>query len=140
VQGMALIGSDSEYDERAIVNLKFKGDILAQVSTSVSMEHRNDLRIFGSKGSIYIPSPWLPGGKEPGVTSIFIKKTGVSTIQEIKVTTDIGLYAQEVDTVAENLYKKQAREMSWQDTLDNVRTLEMWRNEIATPAVSDSFK
>ena len=140
IQGYGHIGQDSEYDEWAIAGLKFEGDILAQISTAVSLEHRNDLRVFGSHGSIYIPSPWLPGGREPGVTSIFIKKTGVSELEEKKVTTEIGLYSQEVDTVAENLPNKQAKEMSWQDTLDNIHTLEMWRNEIGVPSIADSLK
>ena len=140
VQGMAHIGSDSEYDEWATANLKFKGDIIAQISTAVSLEHRNDLRIFGSQGSIYIPSPWLPGGREAGTTSIFLKKTGEPEIEEIKVKTSIGLYSQEVDTVAYNLQSKQAKEMSWQDTLDNSETLELWRDEVGLQKFSDSYE
>ena len=139
VQGMAYIGNESEYDEWAVANLRFQGDIFAQVSTAVSLEHRNDLRIFGTEGSIYIPSPWVPGGAGPGITSIMIKKTGCRDIKEIKVKTSIGLYAQEVDTVAENIQYKEAKEMSWQDTLSNMKTLELWRNSVNIKSVSDSF-
>jgi predicted dehydrogenase len=139
IQGMAHIGTDSEYDEWATANLRFSGNIFAQISTAVSLEHRNDLRIFGSKGSIYIPSPWLPGGREAGTTSIFLKKTGVPEIEEIKVTTDIGLYSQEIDTVAKNLQNKQASEMSWQDTLDNMYALELWMKEVNLQQVQDSY-
>lgn len=139
VQGMAHVGDESEYDEWAVANLKFQGDILAQISTSVSVEHRNDLRIFGSKGSIYIPSPWVPGGAGPGCTSIFIKYTGVREIKEIKVETNIGLYAQEMDTVAENIQLKQAKEMNWQDTLCNMKTIELWRNTVGIKGGADSY-
>jgi predicted dehydrogenase len=140
VQGMAHIGDESAYDEWAVANLKFQGDILAQVSTSVSVEHRNDLRIFGSEGSIYIPSPWVPGGAGPGITSIFIKYTGNREIKEIKVETSIGLYAQEIDTVVENIQFKEAKEMNWQDTLCNMKTIELWRNAVGIQSVSDSCK
>lgn len=139
VQGMAHVGIESESDEWAVANLKFQGDIFAQVSTATSLEHRNDLRIFGSGGSIYIPSPWVPGGAESGITSIFIKKTGSRYIKEIKVETSVGLYAQEVDTVAENIQYKEAREMSWQDTLCNIKTLELWRDSVGIKHVSDSY-
>lgn len=139
VQGMGHVGIESEYDEWAVANLRFQGDILAQVSTAVSLEHRNDLRIFGSKGSIHVPSPWVPGGAGPGITSIFVKETGSRDIREIKVEKNVGLYVQEIDTVAENIQHKEAKEMSWQDTLYNIKTLELWRNSVGVKYISDSY-
>ena len=73
-------------------------------------------------------------------TSIFLKKTGEPEIEEIKVKTSIGLYSQEVDTVAYNLQSKQAKEMSWQDTLDNSETLKLWRDQVGLPPFSDSYE
>ena len=140
VQGMAYVNNDSNYDEWAMSNLRFKGNILAKASTAVSLEHRNDLRIFGSKGSIYVPSPWLPGGRDAGITSIFIKKTGVSEIEEVKITSTLGLYSQEIDTVARNIINKQAKEMSWQDSLDNVHTCELWAKEAGVEFIQDRMK
>ncbi len=139
IQGMAHIGYDSEYDEWAIANMRFQGDILAQVSTGVSIEHRNDLRIFGSKGSIYIPSPWVPGGAGPGITSIFLKQTGVKEIQEVHIETAVGLYQQEIDTVGMNIHNRQTKEMSWQDTLVNMATMAMWRKSVGVRSISDSY-
>ncbi len=139
VQGMAHIGDESQLDEWAVATLKFKGGILAQVSTGIRVEHRNDLRVFGSKGSIHVPSPWVPGGREAGVTAIFLKKKGNSEITELKVETSTGLYVQEADTVAENIDRKEAREMTWQDTLANMETLDRWRMAVGANYVADSY-
>ncbi|MFT4802829.1 MAG: putative dehydrogenase [Psychroserpens sp.] len=139
VQAMAHVGVDSESDEWAIANIRFKGDILAQISTGVSVEHRNDLRIFGSKGSIYIPSPWVPGGSGPGITSIFLKQTGVKEIQELHIETKVGLYQQEIDIVGMNINNREAKEMSWQDTLDNMMAMQMWRKSVGIKPIPDSY-
>lgn len=139
VNGMAHIGSKSMSDDYAVAILRFQGDIFAQISCGVSLEHRNDLRIFGSKGSIHIPSPWVPGGSGPGETVIYVKKTGDREIQEIKVTTTIGLYEQEINTVAENIINRQAPEVSLQDTLDNMVTIELWRRSVSLGHTKDSI-
>jgi predicted dehydrogenase len=139
IHGMAHVGSKSMSDEYAVAILKFQGDIFAQVSTGVSLEHRNDVRIFGSEGSIHIPSPWVPGGSGPGETVIYLKKTGDKEIQGIKVATTIGLYEQEINTVAESISNRQAREVSYQDTLDNMATLELWRKSISLGHTKDSI-
>jgi predicted dehydrogenase len=139
VCGMGHVGNVSEYDEWSVSIMRFDGEIMAQLSTSVSLEHRNDLRIFGTKGSIYIPSPWVPGGAGPGTTSIFLKRNGDRNIEEIKVTTDVGLYAQEIDVVSRNIHKKQAMEMSWLDTLLNMETIERWRAAINMKYTTDSY-
>lgn len=139
IHGMAHIGSKSMSDDYAVAMLRFQGDIFAQVSCGVSLEHRNDVRIFGSKGSIHIPSPWVPGGSGPGKTIIYLKKTGVKEIEEIKVTTRTGLYEQEINTVAENINNRQAAEVSLQDTLDNMATLELWRRSVSIVHTKDSI-
>ena len=139
INGMAHIGSKSMSDDYAVAILRFQSDIFAQVSCGVSLEHRNDVRIFGSKGSIHIPSPWVPGGSGPGETVIYLKKTGDKEIQELKVATTIGLYEQEINTVAKNISNRQAREVSHQDTLDNMATLELWRESISLGHTKDSI-
>ena len=139
INGMAHIGSKSMSDDYAVAMMRFQDDIFAQVSCGVSLEHRNDVRIFGSKGSIHIPSPWVPGGSGPGETVIYLKKTGVKEIQEIKVTTTTGLYEQEINTVAENIINREAAEITLQDTLDNMATVELWRKSVSLGQTKDSI-
>lgn len=137
IQGIAHIGE--HYDEWAVANLRFSGDILAQVSAAVYLEHRNDVRIFGSKGSIYIPSPWVPGGRAPGITSIFLKKTGIKEIEEIKINSTCSLYSYEVDVVAGALDKRCAEEINLNDTLGNALTIELWRKSAGIDLIHDSY-
>lgn len=139
VQGMGHIDPDLGSDDWAVANLRFPNDIIAQVSAGVKVEHRNDLRIFGSTGSIHVPSPWVPGGRQAGTTRITLKRRGVPDLTELLVETQTGLYVQEADTVAANIGLKQAREMSWQDTLANMQTLDMWREAVGGTYVDDSI-
>ena len=50
---------------------------------------------------------------------------------------DRGIYAFEADTVAKHIEQRQAPEMSWDDSLGNMRTLDRWRAEIGMVYDSD---
>ncbi|MCX6375851.1 MAG: aldo/keto reductase, partial [Armatimonadetes bacterium] len=112
-------------DEYAVAILRFPGDIVAQVATGVRLNQDNSLRIFGDAGNILVPSPWTPG-KE---SSIILTRYGKDP-EEIKFEAYAGLYALEADVTAENIEKRQAPQMSWGDTLGNVRTCDMWRQSM----------
>ena len=90
----------------------------------------NIVRIFGSKGSIVIPSPWVPGGREPGTTKILVYQNGIKKPEEILISSKIGLYSLEADTVARHIGECQSPLMSWNDTLGNMKTLDLWRQAI----------
>ena len=124
VSGQGHLGRERT-DEWAIADLKFENDIVAQLSTGVQINQDNSVRIYGSDGWIHIPSPWFCGGEEGG--KIILHKGKES--QEI--TTEAGnLYALEADTVAANIEKREASEMSPDDTLGNMKTLDQWRKAI----------
>ena len=59
----------------------------------------------------------------------------VSEIEETKIITKIGLYSQKVNAVANTIKYKQAKEISWQDTLDDIYTLELWRDTVGINTV-----
>ena len=130
VNGMAHIGGISQVDEWAIGTLKFEGGILAQIAAGTSLVQDNIVRIFGSKGSIVIPSPWVPGGREPGTTKILVYQNGKKQPEEILISTKIGLYSLEADIVAECIGVSQSPLMSWEDTLGNMKTLDLWREAV----------
>lgn len=115
-------------DEWTIATLAFPNDILAQVFTGVRVNAENVVRIFGSKGSILVPFPWLPGdGKD---TTITVNVSGEAEPRQIAVENKAHLYALEADTVAKYIGDRQAPAMSWDDTLGNMRTLDQWRAAI----------
>ncbi len=130
VTGVARIGDVSHVDEYAIASLKFPDDILAQLFTGVQVNADNGVRIFGSAGSIFVPSPWLPASGKGERADIILKKDGEQEEQTIFVESDRGLYSQEADTVAAYLDARQSPTMSWDDSLGNMRTLDLWRKAI----------
>ncbi|MDD4890513.1 MAG: aldo/keto reductase [Phycisphaerae bacterium] len=113
-------------DEWAVATAVFPGDILAQLSTGVSLNQDNAVQIFGSKGNILVPWPWIPS-REGGATKIIVKVNKEKEPSEVVVKTSEWLYGLEADTVADNLAKRQAAAMSWEDTLGNMKMMDAWR-------------
>lgn len=119
-------------DEYAVAVAKFatpSGPILAQLATGVQVNADNVLRIFGSDGSITVPAPWVPA-RDGGSTQITLQRAGAKAPEEITIEAPHGLYSLEADTVAAHVHDRQAPEMSWEDTLGNMRMLDQWRSQI----------
>ena len=118
-------------DEYAVAVVKFPGEIVATLSTGVGVNQENVVRIFGSEGNILMPSPWIPA-REGGAVKIIVKKNKDKEPQEIVMESSDWLYGLEADTVAANIENGQAKfpAMSWDDTLGNMRGLDMWRQSI----------
>jgi len=117
-------------DGWAIASLEFPKGILAELSTGVQLNQENGVTIFGSEGHIKIPDCWIPA-KTGGDLSLFVKTKDVDE-KEIKVSTDQWLYALEADAFAQALLegKSSVPEMPIDDTLDNMLTLDRWREAI----------
>lgn len=117
-------------DDYAFALLKFPGDIVAQIGTAVGVTLENNIKVTGSGGTILVHWPWIPA-KEGGTVKITLHKNGAEP-QDIQIETTDWLYALEADVLGNNLAKKQAPfpAMSWDDTLGNMRTLDLWRNAI----------
>lgn len=127
VTGAAHIGNTG-VDEYATASLLFPGDIIANLFTGVRVNAGSEVRIFGSEGSIFVPSPFTPRSGEK--TALLVKRDDQQETQEIFVESDTGLYALEADTVAQYLDERQSPAMNWQDTLGNMQTLDRWRAAI----------
>ncbi|MBM4044202.1 MAG: oxidoreductase, partial [Planctomycetes bacterium] len=138
VSGCGHIGQ-SRVDDYAVASLKFPGGILAQLATGVQLNQESVVRIFGSEGSILVPSPWFCA-RDGGASKIIVQRKGGKAPREIVVESPAGIYSIEADTVAANIAKRQAPSpaMSWADTLGNMRTLDQWRTAVGM--VYDSEK
>jgi len=126
------VGEISKSDEWTVAAVKFPGDIVAQLACAVmANQGENAARIFGTEGSIYVPTPWFPA-RSGGTASIFVHRNGLEQPEEVIIQADRELYAIEADTVAENIAQRQAPSpaMSWDDTLGNMRALDWWRREV----------
>jgi predicted dehydrogenase len=123
------IGEMSGVDEYTCALLRFNDDIIAQASTGVRLNQESVVRIYGTEGSILIPSPWLCSGNS-GSSKIIVCKYGESDAREIVVESPAGLYTIEADTVAKYIDARQASAMTWADTLGNMQTMDAWRRAI----------
>ena len=142
VQGTAIIGR-SGIDEVALATLRFPGDVLAQISVSVSLAQENILRITGTERQLEVPSPWFCSGKRGGRSSLMLRdlRTLDGPVEEIVVETPDWLFAIEADAAAAAIRQRQpgsmrdAHEaiwpgMTWEDSLGNMRTLDLWREQV----------
>ena len=123
VRGMGHLG-ETRVDHYAIGILKFPNDIVAQVSTGVQLGQENAVRIYGSKGSIYVPSPWFCQEH----TEIVLSRQGKDP-ETIALDTPLTSYTLEADMLARHIPERQAPPpaMTWDDSLGNMRTLDSWR-------------
>lgn len=130
VKASGYIGDESRVDEYTAAILCFPGDVIAQVSTSVQVAVDNIIRIYGSKGQIHIPQPTMPG-RDTGEASIVLKRDGQES-RQIDTSPGANPYVLEVETVVDTLSNRQARPpaMTWEDSLGNMKTLDMWRAAI----------
>lgn len=130
VTGAGKLNPTTGVDEYAVGTLEFEGGIVAQVAAGVMLNMRNVVHIFGSDGDLLLTSPWIPA-RHGGVTDIVVQRHGEPK-RIIEVACDEWLYAIEADTVARHIERRQAPPpaMSWDDTLGNMRTLDLWRQAI----------
>ncbi len=123
VKGIGRIG-ETGVDEWAAGILRFENDIIAQVATGVRLNQENVVRIYGSEGNIFVPSPWFCQER----AEIIVTRDGQQQ-ETILVESKGSSYTFEADVVAANIEKRQAPSpaMSWDDSLGNMRTLDSWR-------------
>jgi aryl-alcohol dehydrogenase-like predicted oxidoreductase len=114
-------------DDYASAIMKFPGDIVATVSTSVRASLPNTARVFGSKANLRVPSPWFCGA----TPHLIVEPHGESA-QEIVVDAPLNLYAYEADALAA-LMRGQTPDAPAQtgvDALGNMRALDRFRAQI----------
>ncbi|WP_428940890.1 aldo/keto reductase [Fontivita pretiosa] len=133
VWGVAHLG-ETGVDEWAVACLKFPADILAQLSTGISLNQHNVVRIFGSEGNITIPNPWLANRTAPDIGRIIVQRNGEAQPAEIVIDADVTSYSYEADVAGKAILAGQTQPpppaMSWDDSLGNMRTMDRWRQAI----------
>jgi predicted dehydrogenase len=129
VAGAASIGP-TQVDHLAAATLVFEGGLLARVACSIQATFDSAVRIYGSDGSITVPSPWLPGRIGP-VDGVVVRRPGREPeAKPVPVERDV--YTVEVDAV--NAFVRAGERsppvMSWAESLANMRTLDRWRASV----------
>jgi predicted dehydrogenase len=128
VAGVAHIGQATGVDHYAAAGLTFPGGMMARVASAIQVNLDSTLRIYGSTGTITVPSPWLPG-RDGAPSSIVVERSG-SAPQEIRIDPGADLYVLEVDAVSRLVAEGRRSHplMGWDESLANMRTLDGWRH------------
>jgi predicted dehydrogenase/aryl-alcohol dehydrogenase-like predicted oxidoreductase len=131
VKGVAHLGQTG-VDEYASAVLKFAGDIVAEVATSITVGRDNSARIYGSAGSLTLSNPWVCNRTTAESTEIVLRTSGRKEPEIIKVEADRTSFSLEADVFAAAIAAGRPAHpaMSAEDTLGNLKTLDRWRESI----------
>jgi predicted dehydrogenase/aryl-alcohol dehydrogenase-like predicted oxidoreductase len=137
VKAVGRVG-ETGVDEWTSAVALFPGDIVAQWTTGIRISSDNTVVITGTEGTITLNDPWVPA-RDGGQTKIIVERGGET--EEIVIDSPIGLYSLEADEVARSIPERQSPKMSHDDTLGNLRTLDLWREQIglAYPSEKPDF-
>lgn len=126
VFGVAEIGP-TRVDHAAGAVLRFEGGPIARVACSIQVDIESSLRIFGTRGRITVPSPWLPG-RIGGTSEIVVQRRGGEPEVE-RIEPGADEYVLEVDAVGEMVRagERSPEVMPWEESLANMATLDRWR-------------
>lgn len=130
VRGAGRLHPLTGVDSMATASLRFADGTLALVSCALDTEIDNTARIFGEKGRLEIPHPWIVT-KGGGEQIIRLYRHGAAEPELITITAG-NLYGIEADAFALALRSGEAAvsAMSPQDTLGNLAALDRWRAAI----------
>ena len=93
----------------------------------------NNAIIEGSNGKIIVDNPWMPGRDGgPYHSTIRIIKNGKEEIKEFKGPEHLFFFEAELSSQSILKDKVQVPHpgMTWQDTLENLKVLDQWRQKI----------
>ncbi|MCE0522120.1 MAG: aldo/keto reductase [Methylacidiphilales bacterium] len=128
ITGYARLHPEAGTDLYAVASVQFPGGILGQLAAGVGLKQDNGVRVFGSEGSLHLPTPNGPPGIG-GATTIFLTRKGSAVSEEIVIESKRDLYALEADSVGDALAQGRLESpyMTVADTLGNMAALDAWR-------------
>jgi predicted dehydrogenase len=141
VKASGVIGP-SGVDTFSAAALEFPRGIIAQIACGVACDMPIETVVFGTKGRLSVPNPWLPSSPARTALKPLPRSTrwpaekilhwtaGRDRPREIVVKADRDLYSYEADVVDAHIAERQAPAMSWDDTRGNMRLLDSWLKEI----------
>ena len=123
----------TDVDEIAHANIKFKNGVEAKVSAAIRENMKNNAIINGKDGIIGLPDPWLPGKNGgPCHAKIIIKKNNKEEVIDLKGPEHLFFF--EAELASQSIAKEKTQApfpaMTWDDTLGNLKALDQWRNKI----------
>lgn len=114
-------------DEYSICCIEFSDGILAQVSCGISVEQKNEVKIFGSEGVISIQSPWIPGGRNAATTEIILQKYNSNDPEIFYFETKFSSTTLMIDNFVRYMADTNLWAYHANESLANMKTLDRWR-------------
>ena len=112
-------------DEIAYAEISFPNGIISQIGVAIRKKMKNFLKVIGENGYVNVPNPWTPNSK----FSLEMKENDQFKI--INQFSDKPLYTHEIEDASSFITNKNLEAvfpgMSWTDSLENLRFLELWR-------------
>ena len=103
--------------------------IAHELADGVKFSTTGQLLAVGSR-SQESADPWTASRWNRDDTKLIVRRYAENEPQTVIVPAPDDLYTYEADTVAAHVADRQAPQMSWDDTLGNMRLLDAWRKEI----------
>jgi predicted dehydrogenase len=123
-------------DELASAHLTFTSGFTASVTSAVSYDVGTSATVFGERGRIVLPNPWIPSGSRQSLeTQLTVYAEGREP-DTVTIRADKPTYAIEAEYVASVLPAIEPTwpAMSWADTLGNLRVMDAWRASLRAQA------
>ena len=128
--GAGLLHPEQGIDLDAHALTSYEGGVAAHLTCTLRTEVDKNVLITGSKGFIRLPAAFLPGriDRFGGQPRIIVERHGEEA-REIVIDAPGGLYTIEADTVVARARegRTEAPEMTWEDSMGNMRVLDRWR-------------
>ena len=120
-------------DEISSAIMEFDNDIKAEAYTAIMQNMDNNAIIEGTNGKIIVANPWMPGRDcWPYPSTIRIIKNGKEEIREFKGPEHLFFF--EAELSSQSILKEKVQVphpgMTWEDTLENLKVLDQWRQKI----------
>lgn len=121
-------------DELANAALRFESGMTAEIACAVRHDLGTRVVVFGERGRLVMPNPWLPSADRHGRAATLVVQLDGELPRAIEIRAKAASYALEAELVARSLPAQEAAwpAMTWADTLGNLRALDSWRAALLT--------
>ncbi len=120
-------------DEISTAIVRFASGLTATLTCAVHHRVGTETVVYGERGRIVLADPWIPQGVRQSLETSFVVKREGEPDETVSVRTEHPTYAVQAELVADALGGTEAPwpAMSWQDTIGNMRALDLWRQAVA---------
>ena len=118
----------TDVDDDAKIKLKIGNNIEAIAQVSLRRNLNNNCKIYGEKGNIIIPSPWLPSKKS------YIEIENSRSYYKKFVTIEKSVYATQVEMISNLFSDKQLNNINnvnINESIEIMKILEIWKENLS---------